>query len=50
MWCQVAIQTCADAAGDLHEVHFVLFSSSTYKSFCEAAEGVADGPAQEPAE
>ena len=40
---QVAVQTCADAAGDLREVHFVLFSSDTFTTFCKAAESFAEG-------
>ena len=43
MWCQVAIQTCADAVGDLHEVHFVLFGSEAFGEFCAAAEAHAPG-------
>ena len=35
---QVAVQTCADAAGDLREVHFVLFGEAAYQAFCEVAE------------
>ena len=35
---QVAVQTCVDAAGDLREVHFVLFGGAAHQAFCEAAE------------
>ena len=37
------MQTCADAAGSLREVHFVLFSNDTYKQFCTAAEACRGG-------
>ena len=35
---QVAIETCAMAAGSLHEVHFVLFEAEIYDAFILAAE------------
>jgi len=35
---QVALQTCADAAGSLREVHFVLFGSEAFEEFCRAAD------------
>lgn len=35
---QVALQTCADAAGGLREVHFVLFGAEAFQAFCAAAD------------
>lgn len=37
----MAVQTCADAAGSLREVHFVLFGEAAYEAFGGAAQACA---------